>query len=420
MTLLGVLAAIIIATKLLGEIARRLGQPTVMGELVAGALLGASALGVVDAHDPVLRTFADIGVLVLLFQIGLHTDLRSLRRVAGSALMVAAVGVVLPFVGGVLVARAFGLATLPSLVAGAALTATSVGISARVLGDLGRLQTVEGHVVLGAAIADDVVGLIVLSVITAIVGGASVSALGVARSGAVAVGFIAVALALGSVAIPPFFRAIERIHVTGTLGLIALAFALLLAMLAMLAMTSGSAMILGAFAAGVILHPTPQRNEIAASITSLGQFFVPIFFATVGASVDLRALATWPVLGAGGALIVVGALGKVAAGYAPWWLEGNKLLVGVAMIPRGEVGLIFAQVGLASGAISSDLFGALILTVAATTLLTPPLLARIARAPRAPNTGEWPDAGPFDELVAGNRTQTPRTTIAIPRKKGYD
>ncbi|HVT38791.1 MAG TPA: cation:proton antiporter, partial [Gemmatimonadaceae bacterium] len=295
MTLFGVLAAIILATKLLGEIARRLGQPTVMGELLAGTILGAGALGVVDAHDPVLKTFADIGVLVLLFQIGLHTDLRSLRRVAGSALMVAAVGIALPFVGGVLAARVLGFATLPSLVAGAALAATSVTISARLLRDLGRLQTVEGHVVLGAAIADDVAGLVMLSVIAAIVAGASVRPLAVARSSAVAVGFIAVALAMGSVAIPPLFRAVERIRITGTLGLVAFAFALLLALLATRAMTGGSAMILGAFTAGVILHPTRQRSEIAASITSLGQFFVPIFFATVGASVDVPALATWPV-----------------------------------------------------------------------------------------------------------------------------
>ena len=420
MTLLGVLAAIILATKLLGEIARRLGQPTVLGELLAGVLLGASAFGVVNTHEPVLKAFADIGVLVLLFQIGLHTDLRSLRRVAGSALTVAAVGVVLPFVGGVLVARALGFAAIPSLVAGAALTATSVGISARVLSDLGRLQTVEGHVVLGAAIADDVAGLIILSIVATIVAGSSASALGVARSSAVAVGFITLALVMGRVAISPLFRTVEHMRVTGAPGLIAFAFALLLAVLAMLAMGSGSAMILGAFAAGVILHQTPQRNEISASITSLGHFFVPIFFVTVGASVDLHALATWPVLAGGGALIVVGVLGKVAAGYAPWWFEGNKLLVGVAMVPRGEVGLIFAQLGLASGAISSDLFGALILMVATTTLLTPPLLTRIARAPRAPNTGEWPDAGGIDELVAGNRAQTPRTTVAIPRKKSYE
>ena len=413
MSFLGVLAALILATKLLGEMARRVGQPAVLGELLAGVLLGGSLLGVVDPRDPVLHALAEIGMVALLFQIGLQTNLRSLRRVGGSALMVAVVGIILPFVGGVLVTHALGFESVPSLIAGAALTATSVGISTRVLSDVGRLRTLEGHVVLGAAVTDDVVGLIILAVITTIVAGGTVSVQGAAKISALTVGFISLALLMGSLAIPPLFKVVERIHITGALGLIAFAFALLLAQLAM---ANGSSLIIGAFAAGLILHPTPQRREIAASITSFGQFFVPIFFASVGASVDVHALARWPVLGAGGALVVVGVVGKIAAGYAPWWFDGHKLLVGVAMVPRGEVGLIFAQVGLASGAISADLFGALMLMVVMTTILTPPLLSRVAKTPRAPNTGEWSDAGGLDDLVAGNRAPTPRQTIAVPRK----
>jgi Kef-type K+ transport system membrane component KefB len=413
MALLGILAAVIIATKLLAEVAQRLGQPAVLGELLAGVLLGASALGLFDPHDPVLHALADIGVLVLMFQIGLHTDSRSLRRVGGTAMTVAAVGVVLPFAGGVLVARLLGFAPIPSLLAGAALTATSIGISARVLSDVGRLQTAEGQVVLGAAVADDIIGLIILSVVAAVAAGGNISALGVVKLAAVAVGFVVVALAMGSVAIPPFFRVVERIRITGALGLIALAFALLLALLAM---ASGSAMIIGAFAAGLILHPTPQRHEIERNVTSLGHFFVPIFFASVGASVDLRALATGPALLAGAVLVVVGVLGKVAAGYAPWWFEGNKLLVGVAMVPRGEVGLIFAQMGLASAAISPALFGALMLMVVTTTFVTPPLLLRVAKGRRGPITGEWSGDGGIDDLVAGTRPQPSRKTVAVPKR----
>ena len=417
MQLLGILAAVILATKLLGEVAQRLGQPAVLGELLAGVLLGTSALGLFDPRDPVLHALADLGVLVLLFQIGLHTDLRSLRRVGGTAMMVAGVGVVLPFAGGVLVARALGMGIIPALVTGAALTATSIGISARVLSDVGRLQTPEGQIVLGAAVADDVIGLIILSVVSAVAGGGAVSALGVAGITAVAVGFVVVALVMGSVAIPPLFRLVERIRISGALGLIALAFALLLALLAG---RSGSATIVGAFAAGLILHPTPQRREIEASVTSLGHFFVPIFFASVGASVDLRALASGPALLTGGGLVLVGVLGKVAAGYSPWWFEGNKLLVGVAMVPRGEVGLIFAQMGLASGAISPELFAALMLMVATTTLLSPPLLARIAKGRRAPVTGEWSGDSGIDELVAGTRPLASRKTVAIPKRNTDD
>jgi Kef-type K+ transport system membrane component KefB len=408
--LLATLAATIVATKLLGEIAQRLGQPAVLGELLAGVLLGGSALHIFDAHDPVLHALAELGVLVLLFQIGLHTDLRSLRRVGGPAMMVAVAGVVLPFTGGVAAALALGMGQLPALVAGAALTATSIGISARILSDLGRLHTAEGQVVLGAAVADDVMGLILLSVVTALAGGAAVSVGSVATTTGVAVGFIVIALALGAAAIPPLFKVVDRVRITGALGLIALAFALLMAWAAD---RSGSAMIIGAFAAGLILHPTPQRHEIEVSTTALGHFFVPIFFASVGASVDLAALATPTALTLGGALVVVGVIGKIAAGYAPWWYDGNKFLVGMAMVPRGEVGLIFAQMGLASGAITAEQFGALMLMVVVTTFMTPPLLGRIVQ--NADPDDDAPGTGGIDDLVAGTAIRTSRPTKPLRR-----
>jgi Kef-type K+ transport system membrane component KefB len=329
-----------------------------------------------DAHDPVLHALAELGVIVLLFEIGLHTDLRSLRRVGGTAFTVAGVGVVLPFAAGALVSLQLGLGSTAALVCGAALTATSIGISARVLSDLGHLETDEGRVVLGAAVLDDVIGLIILSVVSSIAAGASVSAMSVARITAIAVAFIVIALGMGSLAIPPFFRVIERVRTPGALGVFALAFAFALAWLAA---RSGSAVIIGAFAAGLILHPTPQRHDIERSVAALGHVVVPIFFVGVGASVDLHALLAPDALWAGAALVAVGIIGKVAAGFAPWWFEGNKLLVGVAMVPRGEVGLIVAQLGLAAGAISPALFGSLMLMVFTTTFLTPPVLGRVVR-----------------------------------------
>ena len=408
------IAAIILGTTLLGEVAQRIGQPAVLGELLAGVLLGASVFGIVDPHEPVVHALADLGVMVLLFEIGLHTDVRALRRVGGSALVVAAVGVIVPFLGGVGVARLFGVPAIPALVAGAALTATSIGISARVLSDIGKLHSPEGQIVLAAAVADDVIGLIILSVVSSIVAGTSIDAWGVLKITAVAVGFVVGALALASLAIPPLFRVVERIRLTGALALIAFAFALLLGVLAE---ASGSARIIGAFAAGLILHPTPQRAEIERNVATLGTFLVPVFFAVVGASVDLRALVSGPALGIGTALIVVGVLGKLAAGYAPWWFEGSKLLVGVAMIPRGEVGLIFAGMGMATGAISAGLFGALTLMVAVTTLITPPALTRIVRTTRGPASGEFRGDGGIDDLVAGARVESGRKTVALKRPK---
>ena len=397
--LLLVLVVTLVATKALGELAQRIGQPAVLGELIAGVILGASVLGLFDPSDPILHALAELGVLILLFQIGLHTDLRSLAKVGPTALTVGVVGVVLPFGGGVIVSRMLGVEMLPAIVIGAALTATSIGISARVLSDLGRLNTKEGQVVIGAAVFDDVVGLIILSIVASMVAGDHVTVGGIVRVSAVAVGFVVVAIALGSIAIPPLFRMIERIRVTGVLGVLALSFALFLAWLAT---QGGSAMIIGAFAAGLILYPTPQRREIERSVTELGFFFVPIFFVSVGASVDVASLLTREALVIGAALIVVGVLGKLGAGYAPWWFKGNRTLIGVAMVPRGEVGLIFAQLGLAAGVLQGPLFGALMLMVVVTTFMTPPILGALAKRGPA-NQQDAPDGSGLDDLVAGSR-----------------
>ena len=245
MNLLFVLAAVILATKLCGEIAQRLRRPAMLGELVAGVVLGAGALGVYDPQETVLHAFAQLGVLVLLFQIGLGTDLRSLRTFAKTALTVATTGMLLPFAGGLALARALGIGQVAGLVMSAALTPTSVGISARLLHDLGRLDTDEGQVVLGAAIFDDIIGLIILSVISVVLAGGAVSWMYTSATAGIAVGFVVLALAMGSVAMPPLFRAVERARATGALGLIALAFALALAWLAA---KSGSASIIGACA----------------------------------------------------------------------------------------------------------------------------------------------------------------------------
>ena len=397
--LLSVLVAIIVATKLLGEGAQRIGQPAVLGELIAGVVLGVSVLGILDPADPVIAALSEIGVIVLLFEIGLHTDLESLLEVGSSALVVGLVGVLVPFVLGYLVAGLLGLPVVTAVVCGAALTATSIGISARVLSDLGQLETPEGQVVLGAAVLDDVVGLIILAVVSGVAAGAGVSLSGVAINIAVSVGFIVGALLLGGFFAPPLFRVIARLETSGTLGLLALAFALLLAWIAA---EVKSAPIIGAFAAGLVLHRTPQRHEVEKKVTSLGHFFVPIFFAAVGAAVDLRTLATSEVAIIGGALILVALLGKFVAGYGPWWFKGNKAMVGVAMIPRGEVGLIFAQMGLSTGALDVGLFSAIALMVMVTTFLPPPILSRMSSShPAVQNLRDQPGDGGIDDLVSG-------------------
>jgi Kef-type K+ transport system membrane component KefB len=397
--LLSVLVAIIVATKLLGEAAQRIGQPAVLGELVAGVVLGVSALGVLDPGDPVISALSEIGVIVLLFEIGLHTDLQSLLKVGSSALVVGLVGVLVPFVLGYWVASLIGLPVVSAVVCGAALTATSIGISARVLSDLGQLDTPEGQVVLGAAVLDDVVGLIILAVVSGMAAGAGVSLAGVGVNVAVSVGFIVAALLLGGLLAPPLFRVIDRLQTSGALGLLALGFAFLLAWMAA---EARSAPIIGAFAAGLVLHRTPQRHDIEKKVTTLGHFFVPIFFAAVGAAVDLRTLVDGQVALVGGALILVALVGKFVAGYAPWWFRGNKAMVGISMIPRGEVGLIFAQMGLSTGALDVGLFSAIALMVMVSTFLPPPILARMSSThPLPPNLADQPGDGGIDDLVSG-------------------
>lgn len=395
--LLAVLVAIGIGTRVLGIVAQRLGQPAVLGELIAGILLGPSLLGLMDASDPVIGAFAELGVLILLFTIGMETDLKRLARVGGAAGAVALVGVILPFGFGFVVGTWLGLGTMVSVVCGATLTATSVGISARVLTDLGRLKTDEGQIVLGAAVIDDVVGLVILSIVSSLLAGAALTVTGVGTTVALAVGFLVVAVAVGSRTIPPVFRYIDRLEVSGTLGAVALVFAFLLAWLAA---SSGSAMIIGAFAAGLILHSTPQRTQIERATTSIGHFFVPIFFASVGAAVDVSVFRDMDAMKIGLALFGVGFVGKFLAGYAPFWFRGNKALIGIAMVPRGEVGLIFAQTGVAAGALDSKLFSALTLVVLATTFVAPPLLGRFGRGDSA-SDGNARGSGGVDDLVSG-------------------
>jgi Kef-type K+ transport system membrane component KefB len=392
--LLFVLAALLLLTKVMGDLVQRVGQPAVLGELLAGVVLGPSLIGVLDPHDPILAAMAELGVLILLFQIGLHTDVRAILRVGAPAVMVGIAGVVVPFVGGYATAIALGLGEITAVVCGAALTATSIGISARVLADLGQLDTREGLIVLGAAVFDDVIGLITLSVVGGVAAGGVLTLTGVSRISAMALGFLAAALILGGFLAPRMVRLFSHLRVPGAIGTMSLAFALLLAGAAA---ESGSAMILGAFAAGLVLYPTSQAKPIERATTTIGHFFVPIFFAVVGASIDLKALADPHALQVGGLLGVVAILGKLVSGFAPWWFKGNRLLIGVAMIPRGEVGLIFAQMGRMTGALDEGLFSAVVLVVMVTTFVAPLWLGILGKGA----TRKEGDRSGLSELVSG-------------------
>lgn len=383
---LALLVVILGAAKLFGWLAQRIGQPAVLGELLAGVVVGTSVLGLVDPKQETFHLLAELGVIILLFEIGLETDLRKLLKVGGASAAVALVGVVLPFAAGYGLCLWLGLGNLVALTAGAALTATSVGITARVLSDLGRLQDPESQVVLGAAVIDDVVGLVMLTVVIGITKGQEPTALGIAWVTAVAFGFLLATLLVGRWVVPPLLRLVGKVDLPGTLPLLGL---LLAFGLAWLAHTAGSALIIGAFAAGLLLAPTEKAHDIEKGVKQLGHFFVPIFFVTVGAAVDVRVLNPFDAVNhqtllVGGLLIAAAVATKFAAGYAPFWFRGNKAVIGVGMVPRGEVGLIFAQTGLASGVFSPGLFSAVTFMVMVTTFLSPPLLKWLL-PPRPPD-----------------------------------
>ena len=391
--LLLTLAGILVAAKLLGEVAERVGQPAVLGELLAGVLLSSSALGLIPTAGPIadiITILAELGVLVLLLEIGLETDLREMRRVGGSAVAVASVGVVLPFLAGYLywanVPHGMGDPNTLSTAAifiGAALTATSVGITARVLSDLSNLGSTEGRIIIGAAVIDDVLGLVILTVVSGIAAGGSVSPFGVARILAVAVGFLVVAIAIGGWVAPRVFRTIATMKVSYAVPVLALALSFALAAVADMA---GSALIMGAFAAGIILARTEQHHAIEDRVRPVGALLTPIFFVSVGSSLDINLLNPMRPGGASLLLVALGLtvlaiLGKVAAGYAAPWARFRRLAVGVGMVPRGEVGLIFADVGRRSGLLTDDVFSIVLLMVMGTTFVAPPLLKLLFRTP---------------------------------------
>ncbi len=367
-------ACALLGAKLFGEIVERLGQPAVLGELIAGVLLGPSLLGLVPLTAGLLLV-AEIGVILLLFEVGLETDLEELIRVGGPAVAVAVAGMLLPFAGGYLFTKALGYESLTAIFVGSALTATSIGITARLLSELGALGTREGQIILGAAIADDVLGLVVLAVVGRIAESGSVDPGTILGATGLAFGFLLLALVVGIPLGKRWIHFVGRANVRGVLLAGSVGFALLLSVVARKA---GSAEIVGAFAAGLVLARTNRRHDIDQAVKPVVDIFAPLFFVAVGAQMDVGLLnplspANRPALALALGLTAIGVVGKFAAGFFAWG-RARRAFIGAGMIPRGEVGLIFAAVGKATGALAPQVFAAVVLAVFATTFLAPPML----------------------------------------------
>ena len=377
---------VLLAAKAAAEVSERVRVPAVVGEIVAGILIGPSVLGLVGP-DEVLRVLGELGVILLLLEVGLEMDPRDLGAVGRASASVATVGIVVPFAAGAAVGALFGMSANEAVFVGAALTATSVGITARVFGDLRALATVEARTVLGAAVADDVMGLVILTVVTRVVAEGGLSLLNLLGVMLVATGFVLVTTVVGMRLAPPLFAVVTRhSRSAGTLVAVALAFTLAVAELAHAAKL---APIVGAFVAGLALGRTRSADRIRRELTPVGHLLIPVFFLQIGIDADLGAFADRHVLALAAILLVVAVAGKLASALGLWRSPADRLLVGIGMVPRGEVGLVFATLGLRQAIFGQDVYGALLLVVLATTLLTPPLLRRRllrVRAARRPAT----------------------------------
>lgn len=401
-------AVILIVAKLGGELFERIRQPAVLGELVIGIILGNLALAGFMAAEPlksneIIAALAEIGVIILLFEVGLESNLGEMLEVGWSSLFVALAGVVVPFFLGWGVAAYFlpGEARLGHLFIGATLCATSVGITARVLKDMGRLQTRESRIILGAAVIDDVLGLVILAVVAGAIkstaAGTAISMQEVAVIAGKAVAFLFGAIAVGRFITPHLFRRAGRFKSRGVLLALAIAFCFLLAWAAALV---GLAPIVGAFAAGLVLDEVhfetfeeKGKHDLQRLVTPVSALLVPIFFVLMGMRVDLRAFARIELLGFAAALTLAAILGKQVCSLVVMERGLNRLAIGLGMIPRGEVGLIFAGIGatlmlpnaqgVSEPVIGAGTFGVVVIMVIVTTLVTPPAL-KVALARTAP------------------------------------
>ncbi|MCK4607087.1 MAG: cation:proton antiporter [candidate division Zixibacteria bacterium] len=390
------LVVILLAAKLGGDIFERFQQPAVLGELVLGMLIGNLHLIGIDLfesfkHDLTLEVLAELGVIILLFEVGLESSVREMMKVGLASFMVAVFGVITPFFLG----WGVGYVFLPDasiyvhIFIGATLTATSVGITARVLQDIGKIKSREAKIILGAAVIDDILGLVILAVVAGII-----TAVGSGHGDGVSSGmilwiiikavlFVVGAIVIGSIILPTYFNLAIRLKVKGVF----LSFCLLVCFaLAFIAGKVGLAPIVGAFAAGLILdeiHYTRFREkgerDIKHLIEPISVFLVPIFFVRMGMMVDLTTFGRVEILGFAAVLTLAAIVSKQACSLAIFDRKTNRIAIGLGMIPRGEVGLIFAGIGAklildGQPIVSASIYSAIVIMVIITTLVTPPAL----------------------------------------------
>jgi len=355
---------LILATQIVGWLFQRIKQPAVIGELLAGVLVGPALLGWVP-EGSLIEFISELGAIFLLFMVGLETRLEDIIKVGKEAFIVAVVGAIVPFFGGYYYGLYIGFSQVSALFLGAALVATSVGITARVMQELNALSRPYSRIILGAAVIDDIEGLIVLAIVS-----------GIANTGSVETGsiiklvLISFAFVGGAMALVPFVRRIpiNKLPFQSPLG-VSISFGLAMATLASYI---GLAPIVGAFMAGMVMAELREEYSLEESIHAIESFLAPIFFAYMGVQLDLAALGSRTVLIAGSVVSLIAIVGKLFAMFGSL-TQGikNAIVVGVGMIPRGEVGLIVASIGLSAGAVNEEEFAIVIFMVVVTTIVAP-------------------------------------------------
>lgn len=362
---------VFVSAKLLAEVFERFGQPGIVGEILAGILIGPQVLGWMAPND-VLRILADLGVMFLLFRVGLEVKSSELMKVGGTALLVAMAGVILPFVMGWGISTWWGEPRIEAIFTGAAMVATSVGITAQVLSARGLLDARASRIILAAAVIDDVLGLLVLALVSSLAKG-SVNLLDLGLTAAIAFGFTIFVARWGT-------RTMHRVvpHVQARLNIAEAQFAFamsLLFALALLAVHAGVAAIVGAFLAGMALSESVEHRvkELSDGVTEL---LVPFFLVGIGLHFDVSAFANTSTLLLALVILVAAVVSKfIGCGLGAIALgRRDAVRVGVGMIPRGEVGMVVAQIGLSMGVMAQGVYGIVVFMSVATTLIAPPLL----------------------------------------------
>ncbi len=384
------LFVVFVAAQIGAEIAQRLKMPAVVGEIAAGCVVGPGLLGWVTINEP-LDVLAEIGAVLLLFSVGLETRVGDLKKVGRAATLVGVLGVVLPFALGAAWAHFSGFSTPKALFVAAAFVATSAGITARVLSDLGALGRTESRIILGAAVIDDILAMLLLGVVTALqgkTGGVNVAGLGLVL--VYAVGFVAVIGLVGTRIMRKHSSLLEV--PINPLSPLTLSLALCLG-LAAAAAGLGLAAIIGAFLAGMVMAESGQRRALEKQIQPLMAFLVPFFFVVTGAKVDLAELGSGAVLLSLLVVTVLAVVGKLVGCGLGARLAGLRtngaLIVGVGMVPRGEVGIIVASLGQQAGVFSGTTYAIIIAMSLLTSMIAPPvlgaLLKRAASEPTSPS-----------------------------------